>query len=191
VSDVPPLTERALREPLRIELARRTRRIQSDGVASAVLLPLYEDQGETWIWLLRRAADMRKHAGQVALPGGKRDPGDRDAVDTATREAFEEIGLQRASIDILGPLYDMHTHTGFVITPIVGWIAPGFIATPSAAEVARVFPVPLRLFTGKATGVFPRVGHTHDGELIWGITLMIVRSFFDVLRQLPPALPEA
>ncbi len=190
MTDLPPLTERALREPLRLELSRRTRRVQSDGVPSAVLLPLYEENGETWLWLLRRAADMRKHAGQVALPGGKRDPGDKDAVDTATREAFEEIGLQRASIDVLGPLDDMHTHTGFVITPIVGWIAPGFIATPSAAEVARVFAVPLRLFTGKAAGVFPRVGHTHDGELVWGITLMILRSFFDVLRALPPPLSD-
>ena len=189
MNELPPLTERALREPLRVELARRTRRVQGGGVPSAVLLPLYEEDGETWLWLLRRSADMRKHAGQVALPGGKRDPEDRNAVDTATREAFEEIGLQRASIDVLGALDDMHTHNGFVITPIVGWIAPGFIATPSEAEVARVFAVPLRLFAGRASGTFPRVGHTHDGELVWGITLMILRGFFDVLGQLPPPLP--
>ena len=178
------LTEASLREPLRQTLATRARRTNGYGVASAVLLPLFEENGETRLWLLRRAEGLRKHAGQVALPGGKRDPDDASPIDTALREADEEIGLSRSAIDVLGQLDDFGTPSGFNVTPVVGWMSAGFVATPSDAEVARVFSVPLSLFFGKARGFFPRIGHDHDGEFVWGITLAIVRSLLEVIRTM-------
>ncbi|MEZ4310190.1 MAG: CoA pyrophosphatase [Polyangiaceae bacterium] len=68
---------------------------------AAVLVPLFEAQGDVRVWLLRRPADLRSHAGQVALPGGKTDPTDATPVETALREAEEEIGLPRTSVEVL------------------------------------------------------------------------------------------
>src|SRR5262245_31124439 len=115
---------------------------------ASVLLPLFrgEPGGPPALWLVRRSDDLRRHGGQVALPGGKHDPDDADLLATALRESHEEIGLMPAAVDVLGALDDYATHTGFVITPYVGWVKDPFIPEPRAAEVARVFAVPLATF---------------------------------------------
>ncbi len=78
--------------------------------------------GVPHVWLVLRPTALRAHSGQVALPGGKRDPEDPDLITTALREAEEEIGLPRAAVEVLGEADDLVTTTGFVITPVVGWI---------------------------------------------------------------------
>ena len=110
---------------------------------AAVLLPLVM-RDELMLLLTERAGNMSTHSGQVALPGGKTDDSDHDAVDTALREAHEEIGLPRAHVEVLGILPTYVTGSAFIITPVVALVQPGFVLQPNPAEVADVFEVPLR-----------------------------------------------
>ncbi|HEX3345257.1 MAG TPA: CoA pyrophosphatase [Polyangiaceae bacterium] len=182
---IPPLTEATLREPLRRALAARGTRVPSGaGTAAAVLVPLFERDGEAHVWLALRPTSMRSHAGQVAFPGGKHDATDATLLDTALRETHEELGIPRESVDVLGALDGVVTITGFTISPWVGWLAPGVDVVPNADEVARVFAAPLRAFLEEPAGAMPWRGWTVDGELVWGATAAIVRGFVAILREL-------
>jgi 8-oxo-dGTP pyrophosphatase MutT (NUDIX family) len=133
--------------------------------------------------------DLRMHSGQVALPGGKHEAGDADLLATALRESHEEIGLVPQEVDVLGALDDYATHTGFVITPYVGWVKPSFTPAAHAAEVARVFAVPLATFDQEPRPVTMEIGSSKrivlsyeaEGETIWGITASILRNFSQLL----------
>jgi 8-oxo-dGTP pyrophosphatase MutT (NUDIX family) len=116
---------------------------------AAVLLPLVM-RDELMLLLTERAGNMSTHSGQVALPGGKTDDDDRDAVDTALREAHEEIGLTREHVEVLGILPTYVTGTAFIITPVVALVQPGFVLQANPAEVADIFEVPLRYLMNPA-----------------------------------------
>lgn len=180
------LSESTIREPLRARLAVRevAHAPPSSGTASAVLVPLFERDGDVHLWLVRRASTLRKHSGQVAFPGGKTDLADTSGRATALREADEEIGLTPSSVDVLGQLDDLVTGTGFTISPFVGWVAVAFTPRPNPAEVARVFDAPLREFFARPDGAPPLSGHTVDGELVWGATAKIVGDLVKLLREL-------
>jgi len=176
-------TEATLREPLR---AHRKRRVSPLGLgkASAVLVPLFEREGEAHTWLVRRAQGLRDHSGQVAFPGGKRDAGDDSLLTTALREAEEEIALARGEVDVLGALDDYFTITGYAITPYVAWTRVDVPLAPNAAEVTRVFAAPLRAFLEEPEGSFPRVGWRIDGEFVWGATAAIAKDLVAIAREL-------
>ncbi|MCI2418244.1 CoA pyrophosphatase [Saccharopolyspora sp. K220] len=121
----------------------RTRRIALQGRrAAAVAITLASDGSGLGVWLTRRAATLRTHAGQFALPGGRLDPGE-DARQAALRELREELGVTARARDVLGQLDDYATRSGYVITPIVVWVGAAPPLTPSPDEVARVDLVPL------------------------------------------------
>jgi 8-oxo-dGTP pyrophosphatase MutT (NUDIX family) len=183
---IPALTEASLREPLREHLARRTRVRAPTGAgkASAVLIPLFERDGEVHTWLVRRAQGLRSHSGQVAFPGGKRDADDDSLLTTALREAEEEVALARAEADVLGALDDLVTITGYTITPFVAWVRADVPLVPNAGEVARVFAAPMRAFFAEPVGTFPRIGWRVDGELVWGATAAIVTGLVAIAREL-------
>jgi 8-oxo-dGTP pyrophosphatase MutT (NUDIX family) len=180
------LSGRVLREPLRAALATRVvlRAPPSSGTASAVLVPLFEEASETHVWLVRRAASLRRHSAEVAFPGGKADPTDASELATALREAHEEIGLAPDAVDVLGRLDDLVTGTGFTIAPFVGWIVAPFTPTRNAAEVDRAFDVPLRAFFEKARGIPPFHGHTIAGERVWGATGKILRDLVGLVTDI-------
>jgi 8-oxo-dGTP pyrophosphatase MutT (NUDIX family) len=157
----------------------------SSGTASAVLIPLVVQHDATHVWLVRRASTLRRHSGQVAFPGGKTDPADKDRLATALREAHEEIGLDPAEGDVLGQLDDLVTGTGFTIAPFVAWVPATFAPVACAAEVARVFAVPLATFFEKPRGIPPFHGYTVEGERVWGATGKILRDLVAVARALP------
>ncbi len=109
---------------------------------AAVLLPLVM-RDELMLLLTERTTNLSTHSGQIALPGGRTDDADRDAIDTALREAREEIGLPAAHVEVLGTLPTYVTGTAFIITPVVALVTPGFELQPNPGEVADVFEVPL------------------------------------------------
>lgn len=109
---------------------------------AAVLIGLVQ-RHELMVLLTQRTADMTTHAGQVAFPGGKVDPQDRDAVAAALREAHEETGLSSHGVSVLGALPDYTTGTNFRVSPVVALIEPGFSLQANPIEVADIFEVPL------------------------------------------------
>jgi len=118
-------------------LSGEDRNLRHAAVAVAVI---DDDRGRACYLLTRRAPTLRVHSGQWALPGGRVDPGE-NAVEAACRELDEELAVTR--VEVLGSLDDYSTRSGYRITPVVLWVAPGTSVTPSPDEVAEVHRVPL------------------------------------------------
>jgi 8-oxo-dGTP pyrophosphatase MutT (NUDIX family) len=109
---------------------------------AAVLMPVV-DRPEPTVILTVRAETVRRHAGQIAFPGGRIDPGDDGPVAAALREAEEEIGLPPAEVRVLGTTDRYRTITGYEVTPVVGMVMPDLQLTPQPDEVAAIFEAPL------------------------------------------------
>lgn len=139
----------------------------------------------------RRAAHLKKHAGQVSFPGGAVDAEDRDRAATALREFQEELGVPRHHVEVIGRLDDTLTITGFHITQIVGLVPPNTSLHPDPQEVATVFSVPMaellrperwqqraRSWHGQEVLVWHFL---HGDEDIWGATGGMVRAMVEML----------
>ena len=111
-------------------------------LAAAVLIAV-TDRAEPGVILTQRTDTLRRHAGQVAFPGGRIDADDAGPIAAALREAEEEIALPRHAVAVIGAVERYRTGTGFEITPIIGVVPPDLMLVPSEAEVAAVFEVPL------------------------------------------------
>ncbi|RZJ44223.1 MAG: CoA pyrophosphatase [Brevundimonas sp.] len=153
---------------------------------AAVLIPIIAaGQGAT-VLMTRRSDSLASHTGQIAFPGGRLDPGET-AVEAALREAFEEVALDPTVVEVLGIGDAYETGTGFLVTPVVGWLTQPPSVTPSPAEVADVFEVPWDF-------VMDPVNHRQDSyqlegqpvrrfwampyqeRYIWGVTASILRG---------------
>jgi 8-oxo-dGTP pyrophosphatase MutT (NUDIX family) len=161
-------------------------------VDAAVLLPLYGWPDEPGLVFTERRADMRRHAGEISFPGGRRDNADADLAATALREAHEEIGLDPAAVEIGEQLPTTGTFvSGYRIYPFVGRIPhPGELdLVPNPAEVETVLTFSLEVLReGYAMRRPIRRGvpiHTPtyevDGHLIWGATARILGNLLDRL----------
>jgi 8-oxo-dGTP pyrophosphatase MutT (NUDIX family) len=159
--------------------------------AAAVLVPLVERAEGFTVLLTRRTEHLPDHAGQVAFPGGRVDAGDASVIDAALRETEEELGLARAHVETAGRLDDYLTGTGYVVTPIVGFVRPPFELNPDPREVAAVFEVPLSFVLDrsnhvKRTGFWrgrARVYYAmpYGDHFIWGATAGMLINLCDVL----------
>lgn len=138
---------------------------------AAVLVPII-DAAEPRLLLTVRHAGMRKHAGQVAFPGGRIDHNDDGPVAAALREAEEEVGLPRAMVEVIGPAGRYRTGTGYDITPILAVIPEGLMLVPQEAEVAEIFEVPLAYLLDQANHVRRQeqwgAGYRQFYEIMWG-----------------------
>lgn len=147
------------------------RAVQGAGTPAAVLIAI-TDRAEPGLILTQRPETMRRHPGQVALPGGRVDPGDADAVAAALREAEEEVALPPAEAQIVGALEPYRTITGFDIVPVLATIPPDLPLVPDEREVAAVFEVPLGFVLDRAN--FAEQHVMFDGsqrsyiEAMWG-----------------------
>ena len=116
--------------------------LPDDELQPAAVLVAITDRAEPGVHFTLRRENMRSHAGQVAFPGGRIDPGE-DAVAAALREAEEEIGLPPAMVKLWGPADPYRTITNFLVTPVVGLVPPGLSLFPHEHEVADLFEAPL------------------------------------------------
>lgn len=110
---------------------------------AAVLAPLVDRPEGLTVLLTQRTDHLHHHGGQISFPGGRVEAHDADPVETALRETEEEIGLERRHVEVIGFLDLYQTVTGFLITPVVGFVEPSFQLNPDPFEVADVFEVPL------------------------------------------------
>ena len=147
---------------------------------AAVLVPIVERSGRHTILLTRRGEHLHDHPGQVSFPGGRLEDTDSGPIDAALRETAEEIGLGREYVELAGVLDGYETVTGYGVTPVVGFIRPGFTLTLDTFEVAEAFEVPLAFFLDEASRrVHSRVrdGHRryfyafeYEDRYVWGAT---------------------
>ena len=167
-------------------------REQTQAAVLVPLLPAASDVEPPNVVLTRRRADLRRHAGEISFPGGRRDPGDADLSATALREAHEEIGLEPAGVELIGELPAISTFaTNYLIHPFVGVIAPGQQWQLSPREVDVVLELPLRaLHESKTRARLERRGisfetdaYVLDGHLIWGATFRILANLIERLRE--------
>jgi 8-oxo-dGTP pyrophosphatase MutT (NUDIX family) len=154
---------------------------------------------EPYVVLTRRRTDLRRHAGEIAFPGGRQDPGDATLIDTALREAEEEIGLPRGDVHVLGELPSTSTFaTNYLIQPFVGQIAASRRWRLSPREVDAVLELPATALREARTRTrLQRRGFTFEtdayivGEhVIWGATARILEHLLERLESLiPPSRP--
>lgn len=151
--------------------------------AAAVLIPV-TNRPRPGLILTQRTAHMRKHAGQVAFPGGRVDLTDSDEIDAALREAEEEIALPRSQVEIIGTSDRYRTFTGFDITPVLAVIPPDLPLVPHAHEVADWFEMPLEYALNPENQVrrwiefegaqYPYFEIMWEDRRIWGVTAAIL-----------------
>ena len=161
--------------------------------AAAVLLPIMFQKEGPEVVLTKRAKTLKHHAGQIAFPGGKVEEFDSSEMQTAIRESFEEVGLQRKSVRLLGMLPRHETSTGYLISPFVGLITTPQKLKPEVSEVSEIFSVPLKFllnkdnmqvkkfkFNGIERGYFVI---PYGPYYIWGATARIIKSFADLIGK--------
>ncbi len=153
---------------------------------AAVLVPVIARPEGAAVLMTRRSDSLASHTGQIAFPGGRLDSGET-AVQAALREAWEEVALDPAVVEVLGLGDAYETGTGFLVTPVVGWLSESPHTRPSPDEVAEVFEVPWDFLMDPAN--HRRDSYQREGEprrwfwampweqrYIWGVTAGIVRA---------------
>ena len=151
---------------------------------AAVLLAI-TDRPKPGLLLIHRPDEMRAHPGQVALPGGRLDPGEA-AVEAALREAQEELGIDPARVSVIGATEPYRTGSGYEVTPVIATIPADITITPNPDEVARWFEAPLDFVLNRANHVRRSMKWDGDtrhyveiiwqGHRIWGVTGAILAN---------------
>lgn len=168
---------------------------------AAVLVPLVvRPQGLT-VLLTQRTEHLKHHAGQISFPGGRSEAADADPVETALREAAEEVNLDARHVEVLGSLPEYLTGTSFCVTPVVALVHPPFTVSPEISEVAEIFEVPLAHLMDPAhhqirslvweggerhffAMPYPRTRESEHGGgvyFIWGATAGMLRNLYRFL----------
>ncbi len=169
------------------------RYIERDGLPRAAVLIAVYDEDEPSVLLTVRTEMVEHHKGQISFPGGAQDPEDADLAATALRESEEEIGLQRADVEVWGQLDDIVTISNFIVSPYVGRVtkAAPYAFTPSAVEVAELLEVPLAHLHGPALNtepaswrdrLVPPPSYSFGEHVIWGATARMLGQFLELTR---------
>jgi 8-oxo-dGTP pyrophosphatase MutT (NUDIX family) len=169
---------------------RKKKKITGENLrASAVLIPLFCNQGQYHILLTERSEEVNFHKGQVCFPGGTREPSDASLLQTALREAEEEIGLRAQDVEILGEFDDSVTLTSdYVISPFVAFIPHPYPLKADGREIREIFSVPLSFLMDEANFKQDSCEYEYDGHIIWGATAGILKHFIDLLKSESGAL---
>ncbi len=164
--------------------------IPQDLPEAAVLLALTTQQPQPEIIFTQRSANLTSHAGQVAFPGGKKDPEDSDLYETALREAEEEIALPRESVQLIGKLSQVVSRQGIVVNPYIGVVEGKHQLTANEGELDAIFNVPVAHFLTNDPDCFDCIRHSagalyipcyfYQEYEIWGLSAMILSEFLQV-----------
>ncbi|MBN1160440.1 MAG: CoA pyrophosphatase [Dehalococcoidales bacterium] len=185
-----------MEEELKQFFAKRTRRYITDKqrLESAVIVPIYQQDGEYRIVFIRRTMTVKVHKGQISFPGGTRDKVDKNLLDTALREAEEEIGIHREEVTILGEMDDEITTTSnFIVTPFVARIPWPYRFTLNSEEVEKVISIPIKallekscmkpdteILDGKKVASFT---YKCEDTIIWGATARILNKLLEIIKS--------
>jgi len=165
---------------------------------AAVLIPLFQDHGIWNLLFIKRAHHKNDHhSGQIAFPGGRTDQVDTTLMDTALREAAEEIGIDPGDVEILGQSCPITTVTNYEVTPIVGILPWPYTLTLSKIEVDRIITIPIawladpnnhqikswRSPLDPAQGIPVIFFNDYEGETLWGVTAQIVMDFLEIIQM--------
>ncbi len=160
-------------------------------VPSAVLVPIYNKEGQYYILFTQRTERVKEHKGQISFPGGAFQKGDKTLVDTALRESAEEIGLAPGEVKILGELDDTVTTTSnYIVSPFVGLIPWPYRFKVDGWETGEIIEVPIsalldkgslrqetKIIDGQAVTSY---SYHYQGRVIWGATARILHQFLDI-----------
>lgn len=175
---------------------RKTATVEDHSMSpAAVLLALYPVDGELRIVLQKRSQHVEHHKGEISFPGGMVDEDDQSRLETALREADEEMGIRPGDVEVLGRLDDTPTISDFMISTFVGTIPCPYKFTPSEIEVAEVLLVPVSHLRKPTSfrdevrlqdGEFHRMPiYVYDGHVIFGATARILEQFLSLTKDAP------
>jgi 8-oxo-dGTP pyrophosphatase MutT (NUDIX family) len=159
---------------------------------AAVLIPVLTGNREPELLLTKRTETVSTHKGQISFPGGVREASDGSLVETALREAEEELSLDPSQVEVVGRFHDYLSVTELRVAPFVGFVKDCSGLNPSPAEVQEVLRVPMKFFrqTVPRVEVKHRLGQTlpvyyydYGEEIIWGLTALIIRDFLELLGE--------
>ncbi len=169
----------------------------NDPVKSGVIILVYPGNGgEAHTVFIRRPQYDGVHSGQIAFPGGRHEEDDNDMMETALREAEEEIGIARQDVQVAGKLTDLYIPpSNYLVSPFIGILPDKPVFYPDNNEVAQIIEVPLRIFVEDnyrtrvpmtmATGeCMDTPCYLVDHHTIWGATAMIMAEFVAVIRKM-------
>jgi len=173
---------------------QKSRIVDANRVPSAVLVPIYDKQGEYYILFTQRTERVRDHKGQISFPGGVYEEPDGTLLNTALRESNEEIGLEPEAVELLGELDDIVTlGTNYIISPFVAAIPWPYSLKLYPTEVKEIIEVPISALLDKdCLGQTKQIingeavttdSYNYQGKVIWGATARILNQFLDIIRQ--------
>ena len=178
-------------------LSRSPKRTIDDAslAPAGVLVLLCPRDGEYRIVLTRRSTTVGIHKGEISFPGGRMDDADRTLVDTALREACEEIGVRPEDVEVLGELDDTIVGSSYVMSPVVGTVSGPYEFRPDEREVAEIIEIPLsalrdagalrdevRIVDGELA---VRPSYAYRGRLVFGATASVLARFLELLEGAP------
>lgn len=199
--------ERKLREPLPgkdahlkmspqpVDMRRFEPILPENHRKSGVLILFYPGETGSFFPLIKRPEYPGFHSGQVAFPGGKMETGDINIIQTALREAEEEVGIDRRKVQVLGNLSDLYIPTSnFLVSPIIGFLENRPELVPEEKEVSRIIQTELQFLLNpevikqKVLEFGPNLKldtpyFEIDGEVVWGATAMILSELIQVLKS--------
>ena len=182
-------------DQIRTTLSSRQRKVieHPSFARAAVLVPLFEKEGECHILFTKRTDQVKYHKGEISFPGGVFDEGDLELERTALREADEEIGVKENDVHLMGVLDDIVTITEFIVTPFVGHIPYPYPYKTSPVEIAEMIEVPLPSLLEKdcfSEREIIRMGRRemvyafqYKDHVIWGATARILKQFLELIRS--------
>ena len=159
---------------------------------AAVLMTIFQRDGEPYFLLTQRTQEVATHKGQISFPGGVREDGDSSLRETGLREMEEEVGIPADFVEVLGPFNQYMAVTNYRVTPFVAFLREGFSVSLNPREVERILEVPLRFFyqAEPTEEIHHRFGravtlyfYDYEGDVIWGLTAAMIKDLIEFLEE--------